>query len=52
MSPSDDQDNSNEPLDDYNFLEEMKKLYLEDPEEAIARLEEKGMTIDDLDLQY
>lgn len=52
MSHSDDEqkDGNQGPMDDYDFLEEMKILYLEDPEEAIARLEDRGYTINDLDL--
>ena len=51
MSQDDDiKDLTNEPLDDSNFLDEMRDLFETDPEEAIARLAEAGYTEDDLEL--
>lgn len=50
MSDDDQKDQTNEPLDNSNFLEEMRDLFEIDPDEATARLEEAGYSTADLEL--
>lgn len=51
MSQDDDvKDQTSEPVDDYNFLDEMRDLFAIDPDEAVSRLEEAGYTEEDLQL--
>lgn len=49
--PNDDNESSNEPLDEKeDFLEEMRDLFDTDPDETVARLEDAGYSVDDLEL--
>lgn len=41
---------NSEPTDTSNFLDEMRRLYESDPEEAAERLREEGYTVEDLEL--
>ena len=52
FDPNDDiHDSQNEPMDEKgNFLDKMRELFETDPDEAVARLEEAGYTVDDLEL--